>query len=99
LQTRQGTTLYTDKTLEMNYFSSGNFAQNETCFWPKKSYNKIVNLNLLSSKKFIENVGLQKEYDKGKINQINDYIEKSMKFYSRLHFIIIYIFYLNFKLE
>jgi len=67
----------------MNNFGQGKFAQTQTSFWPKKSYNKIVNLNLLSSKKFVENVGLNQENDKAKINQVNDYIQKSMKFYSK----------------
>ena len=68
----------------MNKFSDGKFSQTQTCFWPKKSYNKIVNLNLLSSKKFVENVGLNQEMNKGKLNEINDYIQKSMKFYSKI---------------
>jgi len=70
----------------MNKFSDGNFSQTQTSFWPKKSYNKIVNLNLLSSKKFVENVGLNQETNKAKINEVNDYIQKSMKFYSNLFF-------------
>lgn len=78
--------MITNKALDMNKFGEGKFAQTQTCFWPKKSYNKIVNLNLLSSKKFLENVGLNQENDKGKINQVNDYIQKSMKFYSKIFF-------------
>ncbi len=67
----------------MNKFSDGKFAQTQTTFWPKKSYNKIVNLNLLSSRKFVENVGLNQENNASKINEVNDYIQKSMKFYSK----------------
>lgn len=82
--------MVTNKALEMNMFVEGKFAQTQTCFWPKKSYNKIVNLNLLSSKKFVENVGLNQENDKAKINQVNDYIQKSMKFYSKKDLFLIF---------
>jgi len=83
LHSRQGTETITEKALEMNKFSDGKFAQTQTTFWPKKSYNKIVNLNLLSSRKFVENVGLNQENNASKINEVNDYIQKSMKFYSK----------------
>ena len=78
--------MISNKALEMNNFSEAKFAQTQTCFWPKKSFNKIVNLNLLSSKKFVENVGLNQETNKAKLNEVNGYIEKSMKFYSKLFF-------------
>ena len=34
--------------LKMNNFAEGKFISNYTSFWPKKSFNKIVNLNLLA---------------------------------------------------
>lgn len=73
--------MITEKSLKMNNFSEGKFVQTQTCFWPKKSYNKIINLNLLNSKKFLDNVGLNST-DNPKLKEINDYIQKSMKFYS-----------------
>jgi hypothetical protein len=85
--------MISNKALEMNNFSEGKFAQTQTCFWPRKSYNKYVNLNLLSSKKFVENVGLNQETNKGKLNEVNDYIEKSMKFYSKK--ILFFLFIIN----
>ncbi len=88
--------MVTNKALEMNMFREGKFGQTQTCFWPKKSYNKIVNLNLLSSKKFVENIGLNQENDKAKINQVNDYIQKSMKFYSKKIKIFLNKIFLNF---
>lgn len=69
----------TDQTLKMNNYAEGKFRTNYTSFWPKKSFNKIVNLNLLNSDQFIENAfGNKKELEKG-----NDYIAKSMKFYHK----------------
>lgn len=85
---KQAANMITDKTLQMNNFAEGKFAQTFTSFWPKKSFNKIVNLNLLNSSKFIENVGLKndQEGNQGHLNEINNYIQKSMKFYSKYLF-------------
>ncbi len=77
--------MLTEKTLKMNNFSEGKFSSSSTSFWPKKSFNKIVNLNLLNSTKFKETVGYNKA-DKTEY-EMNDYIQKSMKFYSKLHFL------------
>jgi hypothetical protein len=74
--------MMSEKALFMNNFSEGKFSISQT-FWPKKSYNKIINLNLLNSTKFKENVGLNVDYDKNKSNEINDYIQRSMRFYSK----------------
>jgi hypothetical protein len=62
-----------EKNLKMNNFAGGKFLSNYTSFWPKKSFNKIVNLNLLNSKTFLENV-LNKE-------GIEHFMKKSLKFY------------------
>jgi hypothetical protein len=62
-----------EKNLKMNNFAEGKFLSNYTSFWPKKSFNKIVNLNLLNSKTFLENV-LNKE-------GIEHFMKKSLKFY------------------
>lgn len=72
----------------MNNFSEGKFGETFTSFWPKKSYNKIINLNLLNSTKFKDNIGLKGDIQ-AKSNDINDYIQKSMKFYSNIVYIII----------
>jgi hypothetical protein len=73
--------MMTEKALKMNNFSDGKFSTAFTSFWPKKSFNKIINLNLLNSAKFKENVGIRGDED-GKSGEMNDYIQKSMKFYS-----------------
>ncbi len=69
----------TDKSLKMNYFSEGKFLTNYTSFWPKKSYNKIINLNLLNSDAFISNL----IKDKKSIKIGDNYVAKSMKFYKK----------------
>lgn len=68
----------------MNHFAEGNFSQSQSSFFPKKSFNKIVNLNLLNSKEFVENFAKNQE-DSSDNNQreLNDFIKKSMKFYSK----------------
>ena len=44
----------TDKTLELNNFSNGKFLTEYSSFYPKKSFNKIINMNLLGNEKFVE---------------------------------------------
>lgn len=75
--------MLTDKALKMNNFSEGKFSSSSTSFWPKKSFNKIINLNLLNSTKFKGNIGLKIDEETYKENEINEYIQKSMKFYSK----------------
>jgi hypothetical protein len=76
--------MFTDKALKMNNFSEGKFSTTTTSFWPKKSFNKIINLNLLNSAKFKENLGINTNEERNKVSEINDYVQKSMKFYSNL---------------
>ena len=64
-----------EKNLKMNNFAEGKFLSNYTSFWPKKSFNKIVNLNLLNSKAFLENV-LNKE-------GISHFLKNTLKFYRK----------------
>jgi DNA-binding transcriptional regulator GbsR (MarR family) len=70
----------------MNHFAEGNFSQSQSTFFPKKSFNKIVNLNLLNSKEFVENYvkNQDDEGDDQQQKQLNDFIKKSMKFYSKI---------------
>ena len=46
----------TQLSLKLNNYKNRGFATMNTSFWPKKSFNKIINLNLLKSKKFLNNV-------------------------------------------
>lgn len=76
--TRQAAYTTTDLSLKMNYYSEGKFLSNYSSFEPKKSFNKFVNLNLLKSKPFLDNV-----FGETNIEGNNDYIAKSMKFYNK----------------
>ena len=69
----------TQLSLKLNNYKNRGFTTMHSSFWPKKSYNKIVNLNLLKSKKFLNNVvgnqnNLLKQF-KG--------LETSLKFYNK----------------
>ena len=77
--TREAVYSITDQSLKMNHYADGKFIKNYTSFWPKKSFNKIINLNLLNSDAFINNV----VGDKKKLEKENNYIAKSMKFYNK----------------
>ena len=46
----------TQLSLKLNNYKNRGFAKMNSSFWPKKSFNKIINLNLLKSKKFLNNV-------------------------------------------
>ena len=71
----------TDQSLRMNNYSEGKFLSNCTSFWPKKSYNKIINLNLLNSKQFVEYALGEKT--RKEMEKSNNYMAKSMKFYKK----------------
>lgn len=80
--TRQSSNIITDKTLKMNNFANAEFAKTTDSFWPKKSHNKIINLNLLNSEKFIENL-VNKKNEKPEQNSLTQYVDKSLKFYNK----------------
>ena len=63
-------------------FSEGKFPKTQTSFWPKKTFNKIINLNILTSKKFKENLGIY-EKEENKKEELLHEIKNSMKFYSK----------------
>ena len=69
----------TEMSLKMNNYAEGKFLTNYTSFWPKKSHNKIVNLNLLNSDAFLSNL----VKDTRCLKDANNYIAKSMKFYNK----------------
>ena len=46
----------TQLSLKLNNYKNRGFAKMDSSFFPKKSFNKIINLNLLKSKKFLNNV-------------------------------------------
>ena len=71
--------MVTEASLKMNNFAEGKFITGYTSFWPKKSFNKIVNLNLLNSDAFLANL----TSDQKSFKESNNYVAKSMKFYHK----------------
>jgi len=71
--------MVTEASLKMNNFAEGKFISGYTSFWPKKSFNKIVNLNLLNSDAFLANL----TSDQNAFRESNNYVAKSMKFYHK----------------
>ena len=67
----------------MNNYSDGEFANTKSSFFPKKSYNKIVNMNLLNSKEFMRHNMKSNEREENPQNEVSDFIKRSMKFYSK----------------
>ena len=68
-----------ETSLKMNNYAEGKFLSSYTSFWPKKSFNKIVNLNLLRSDAFMSQLfNNQEEFKKA-----NHYLVKSLKFYNK----------------
>ena len=61
--------------LKMNNYAEGKFISDYTSFWPKKSFNRIVNLNLLNSKTFLSHI----KNNDGR----EHYLKKSIKFYQK----------------
>ena len=56
IHTRNSCYEITRVSLNLNNFSNRGFAKMRSSFFPKKSFNKVINLNLLKSKKFLSNV-------------------------------------------
>ena len=75
---RDGCNTTTDTSLKMNYFADGKIRGNYNTFLPKKSYNKIVNLNLMNSNALIDYLLVNK-----KDSFQNNEIMKSLKFYNK----------------
>ncbi len=74
----------TSKGLDENKFKDGNFMLVENSFWPKKSFNKILNMNLIKSNKFLADIGIftNKKGDIEKNSEIDQFVYKSTNFYS-----------------
>ncbi len=80
--------MVSDKSLEMNNFADSKYITKDG-FHPKKSYNKIVNLNLLTCGTFWHDNSLRKmsvEEDQTD-DVLQAKIQKSMEFYSILKYL------------
>ena len=76
---REACNIMTERSLKMNNFAEGKFRSNYTSFWPKTSFNKIINLNILNSETFLSNlVGGGKN-----LKLIENNMQKSLKYYHR----------------
>ena len=64
-----------ETNLKLNNFAEGKFISDYSSFWPKKSFNKIVNLNLINSKAFLNNLLNEKGNE--------HYLKKSIQFYQK----------------
>jgi len=86
---RQSCQNMTAKGLKMNRFEDGKFMVQENSFWPKKSYNKILNMNLIKSNKFLNDIGIfhNSKNEIEKTADINQFVYKSTNFYSNYSYL------------
>ena len=68
---RSASYLTTDKSLKLNNFAEGKYIPASNSFFPKKSYNKIVNMKMVNSKEF-----MKKSLDEDIQKQKNEVTEK-----------------------
>jgi hypothetical protein len=68
----------------MNNHSDAKFSTVSSSFWPKKTYNRVVEMNLLNSARFKEGIGFNRK--NSDLEEANDYVENSMKFYSKIFY-------------
>ena len=71
-----------EKTLQMNNCKDSKFSNTSSSFFPKRSFNKAINLGILSNMNYCETMRLH-ESDNAAKEQINQYLRKSMKFYNK----------------
>lgn len=68
-------------SLIMNNYKNRDFGNIHTSIFPKKSFNKIINLNLLRSKKFFGNIIFGER--RKKLKKASPLMEKIIRFYSK----------------
>ena len=66
-----------EKSLKLNNYKNGEYIAFKSSMWPKMSFNKIININMLKSKNFINNINF--DGHSGDIN--NNIYGTSLKFY------------------
>ena len=64
----------TDKSLKLNLYSKGKLGKVESSFFPKDSFNNIVNIQIIAGKDFEEDIKIDD------INRKKDRIKDKMKF-------------------
>jgi len=65
---KQAGLMQTANSLKMNNYSDGKFSNTASSFWPKKSFNKIIQLNIMNSLKFKEKLGFKDEENSSRYN-------------------------------
>ena len=68
-------------SLNMNNYRNRGFSDFKTSFFPKQSFNNVVNLNLLKSQKFFGNIIFREA--KKKFKKSNPLLHKIIRFYNR----------------
>ena len=63
-----------DKTLELNRYSKGKLGKVDSSFFPKKSFNNVVNIQIMAGKDF------EKESNIDDINRKKDNIKNTFKY-------------------
>ena len=71
----------TEFSLNMNNYKNRDFGNLRTSFFPKKSFNKVINLNLMKSKKFFGNIIFGES--RRKFGKRNPLMAKIIRFYNR----------------
>ena len=66
-------------SLKLNNYKNRDYTSFTSSFWPKISFNKVINLNLLKSKKFLDNI----IFDENKNEIKNKIFGKALKFYNK----------------
>ena len=69
----------TEKTLKMNNYANSKTHDSYTSFFPKRSYNKNINLNLLNSDK----IDVKTVDNKNEFTKLTNFLMKTMKYYKR----------------
>lgn len=69
----------TDQTLQKNNYANAQYLPAYTSFYPKKSFNSIINLNLLHSEHFTSNPF----HKRSEVSQLGNYLSKAMNFYKK----------------
>lgn len=76
--------MITEKALEMNSYANSKFLDTRSSFDMKKSHNKIIELNLLNSRTFLINQGIDIDKEQPDADEATKFIHKSLKFYSKV---------------
>jgi hypothetical protein len=75
---RKSVNVITEKSLKLSNYKNGKFMNASTSFFPKKSFNNIINLNILKSENFISEKNKDEVIEKEKEN-----LKSSLNFFHK----------------